>query len=214
MEADFWHNMWNNNKIGFHLSDTNKYLVNNYKALQLQKNDRIFLPLCGKTHDIKWLLDLGHKIVGVELSEVAIKDLFDSLDIHPTISVHDRFIHYHAKNIDIYVGDFFNLTKELLGNIDAVYDRAAIVALPELMRKEYAKHLKEITNNQKQIVITLIYDQSKKNGPPFCVDDKNLFFLYEDSYVIKQLECGKDVGFLPLEVSEKVWLLSPKNRMI
>jgi thiopurine S-methyltransferase len=208
MQADFWHNMWNNNKIGFHLNDTNQYLINNFKALNLKKNDRIFLPLCGKTHDIKWLLDLGYRIVGVELSEVAIKDLFDSLDIHPTISVHDKFIHYHAKNIDIYVGDFFNLTKKLIGEIEAVYDRAAIVALPDTMRKEYTKHLRHITRNIQQLVITLIYDQSLKNGPPFSVDDNNFKSFYEEFYKIKLLEEGVDEGFKPLDVIERVWHLS------
>ena len=210
MEANFWHSMWENNKLGFHLNDTNQFLINNFDRLNLQKSQRVFVPLCGKTHDIAWLLSKGFQVVGAELSEIAIKDLFNSLGVNPNITEVGKFKLYSATNIDIFVGDIFNLDKNILGNVDAVYDRAAIVALPPQMREGYTKLLMEVTNCIKQLIITLMYEQSKKNGPPFSVDDENLFLNYKNNYSIELLEQSFDKDFAPLEVQEKVWLLTKK----
>jgi thiopurine S-methyltransferase len=207
MEADFWHNMWENNKLGFHLNDTNKFLINNFDKLNLEENKRIFVPLCGKSHDIAWLLSQGHDVVGAELSEIAIQDLFHSLGVKPNITNVGKLKLYSAQNIDIFVGDIFDLDKNALGNVDAIYDRAAIVALPPQMREKYTKLLMQITNLAKQLVITLEYEPSKKNGPPFSVDDNNFKSFYEDFYKIKLLDEGIDEGFKPLEVIERVWHL-------
>lgn len=208
MEADFWHNMWNTNRIGFHLHHANELLIQNFPKLKLEQGSRIFLPLCGKTLDIKWLLENGFRVVGVELSELAIQDLFSSLNIEPKIEYKESFIHYSALNIDIYVGDIFNLTQEALGIVDAIYDRAAIVALPEDLRVKYTKQLLFLTNHKKQLLITLDYDQSLKKGPPFCVSPDDIMKYYNDEYNhIELLKIQNDNGFGDFVVKERVWLL-------
>jgi thiopurine S-methyltransferase len=208
MEADFWHNMWETNKIGFHLPDTNTLLINNFSKLELTQCSRVFIPLCGKTHDIKWLLDKGYKVVGVELSQIAINDLFNSLDIRPTIENKGTIIHYSATNIDIYVGDIFELDKEILGEVDAIYDRAAIVALPSNLREKYTKHLCELTNNKKQLLITLDYNQSLRNGPPFSVPQSDIEKYYKDIYDLQIVEVQNEDGFKGVEIKERVWILT------
>ena len=79
MEADFWHNLWETNNTGWHLGDTNPFLLEFFSQLELKEESRIFIPLCGKTIDIKWLLSQGYSVVGAELNENAIKELFNSL---------------------------------------------------------------------------------------------------------------------------------------
>lgn len=88
MEHDFWHNRWQNQQIGFHLPEANPLLVAHFSALNLtpptpqksntltSKSPRVFLPLCGKTLDIAWLLAQGYRVVGAELSQIAIDALF------------------------------------------------------------------------------------------------------------------------------------------
>ncbi|MGZ8252407.1 MAG: thiopurine S-methyltransferase, partial [Methylophilaceae bacterium] len=71
MEASFWHNKWQRGEIAFHQSDANPLLVAHFEALNLPKGSRVFLPLCGKTLDIAWLLAGGYRVVGAELSEIA-----------------------------------------------------------------------------------------------------------------------------------------------
>jgi thiopurine S-methyltransferase len=208
MEADFWHNMWETNKIGFHLPDTNALLINNFSLLNIKKGSKIFIPLCGKTLDIQWLLSKGYKIVGIELSQIAINDLFNSLDIRPTIENKGTMIHYSASNIDIYVGDIFELDKEILGDVDAVYDRAAIVALPTELREKYTKHLSFLTNNKKQLLITLDYNQALKKGPPFSVTPNMVEKYYSDIYNIELVYTQQEENFKNIEIQERVWLLT------
>ena len=153
MEASFWHQKWESNQIGFHESDANPLLVRNFDRLNLEVGARVYLPLCGKTLDIAWLLDKGYQVVGAELSEIAIQQLFEELDAEPEVSELGALKHYHAEGIDMFVGDIFDVTAEILGPVDAIYDRAALVALPPETRVKYSKHLQATTNKAKQLVI-------------------------------------------------------------
>lgn len=134
MDADFWHDKWDNNQIGFHQADGNPLLVKHFPALALQTGARVFVPLCGKTRDIAWLLAQGCRVVGAELSERAVQQLFAEMDVVPDVTEVGRLTRYTAEGIDVFVGDIFDLDKAVLGPIDAVFDRAALVALPQDMR--------------------------------------------------------------------------------
>jgi len=184
MDADFWHKRWRDNQIGFHMSEANPLLVKYFNKLQLAKGSRIFIPLCGKTLDIAWLLSLGYRIAGAELSEAAIKQLFTELDIEPAITLSNNTIHYSAENLDIYVGDIFELSAEKIGSIDAIYDRAAIIALPQPMRIKYTSHLRNITQTAIQLIITYEYDQSLMSGPPFSISEAEINEHYQNYYEI------------------------------
>ena len=98
-------------------------------------------------------------MLSAELSEVAIQQLFEELDIEPAVTDLGDMKCYSADRIDIFVGDIFKLTQALLGPVDAVFDRAALVALPAEMRAAYAPHIVEITGNAPQLLITFEYDQ-------------------------------------------------------
>ncbi len=209
MEASFWHERWNANEIGFHQNKPNALLEKHFEGLRLLQGDRIFLPLCGKTLDIGWLLSKGYRIAGAELSETAIIQLFEELKVTPAISKVGALTRYSARNIDIFVGDIFKLSTKLLGAVDAVYDRAALVALPEKMRKDYAQHVVEITRNASQLLLTFEYDQSQMAGPPFSVVGETVRKLYGDSHRITLLEKSDVAGGLKGRVvaEEAAWYL-------
>ena len=134
MEASFWHDKWAKGEIGFHEGQPNAHLVAHFDTLGLAAGSRIFLPLCGKSGDLGWLLERGHQVVGIELSEVAIRQLFDDLGLEPAITEAGALKHFAVEDMDIFVGDLFALTPEQLGPVDAIYDRAAMVALPPQTR--------------------------------------------------------------------------------
>ena len=69
MDTDFWLQRWQENNIAFHRSEANPLLVTHFKALGLAKGSRVFVPLCGKTKDIAWLLSQGYSVEGAELSQ-------------------------------------------------------------------------------------------------------------------------------------------------
>ena len=126
MDVNFWHQRWERNETAFHQREANPLLVKYFDVLSLSKGSRVFLPLCGKTLDIHWLLSNGYRVAGSELSDLAVKQLFLELAIEPKITAVDDIRRHSADNIDI-----FDLSRSVLGRMDAIYDRAALVALPE-----------------------------------------------------------------------------------
>jgi len=212
MEHDFWHDRWQNDQIGFHEKDGNKLLLRHFDAIELPRGSRYFLPLCGKTGDIAQLLIKGYRVVGVELVEKAIVQLFDELGVAPEIAEAGPFKHYSAPDIDIFVGDFFALTADILGPVDAVYDRAALVAFPPDMRARYTARLAEITKHARQMLITFEYDQSDMDGPPFNVHEDEVRAHYAAAYEIELVRRKGIPQGLKGEVAanETVWLLRGK----
>ncbi len=188
MEAGFWHQKWEKGDIGFHAQEVNPSLQEHFGKLQMAAGARVFLPLCGKTRDIGWLLDEGFRVSGAELSELAIKELFNDLGLVPEITGAEKHLCYQAGNVRIFVGDIFDVSAKQLGPIDAIYDRAALVALPMEMRARYAAHLIDITDAAQQLLITYEYDQQLMNGPPFCVRAEEVKRLYSVTYDVRALE--------------------------
>lgn len=209
----FWNEKWKNNEIAFHEGDANPALVKYFKEFSLAKGSRVFLPLCGKTLDIAWLLSNGYQVAGAELSEIAIEQLFMELGLKPEISELTQVKLYRAKQIDIFGGNIFHLTDKLLGSVDVIYDRAALVALPAAMRNRYTAHLTQITGKSPQLLISYEYDQSIMEGPPFSVIDEEIILQYGDNYDIHLLAStdlsGGMKGKCPAK--ENIWLLQRKN---
>lgn len=209
MDTDFWLQRWHNNEIGFHQSDANALLAAHFEELRLERGARVFVPLCGKTLDIAWLLSRGYRVTGVELSELAIQQLFEELRVKPRVSEAGKLKRYNAVDLDVFAGDFFDLSADAQGPVDAIYDRAALVALPGNMRKRYARHLMAITGKAPQFLLTFEYDQSGMDGPPFSVSGTEVRRLYEDSYNVTLIESKDIPGGLKGKVAatEDAWLL-------
>ncbi|MCH8621376.1 thiopurine S-methyltransferase [Undibacterium sp. TS12] len=210
MDASFWHRKWAANEIGFHESTVNPLLLKYIEALTLAQGSRIFLPLCGKSLDIHWLLSQGYRVAGAELSEIAIEQLFAELNLTPDISTVGELRHYSAKNLDIFVGDIFDLTGEALGQIDAIYDRAALVALPQETRLRYSAHLAAISDLAQQLLICFEYDQSLQDGPPFSISDEEVRQHYGKLYALTLLARIDVPGGLKgkCPAHENIWVLS------
>ena len=212
MEPSFWHQRWQNNEIAFHESKPNPLLLKHFHEVGVGKGRRVFLPLCGKTLDLGWLLSNGYRVAGAELSQIAIEQLFMHLGLQPEISEVGGVQQWSAKNIDIFAGDLFALTRKTLGPVDAVYDRAALVALPEQMRGRYTTHLREITATAPQLLIAYEYDQRAMNGPPFSVSKEEVSRHYGDTYDLKLLANADVAGGLKgkCPATEHVWRLIPR----
>lgn len=210
MEKEFWDDRWKTNEIAFHLEDVNPILLDHFEKLSLKSGRRVFIPLCGKTKDINWLLKNNYKVVGIELNEIAVEELFLQLKIKPNITKVNNLTLCSFNNLEIYLGNFFDLSENILGYIDAIYDRAALVALPFSMRENYSKHIVKITNNAPQLLITYNYDQSLLDGPPFAVLTDEIKKLYKDNYKISKIDEIEIPGGLKkkCKASEEVWLLS------
>lgn len=213
MEPQFWHDRWGQNEIGFHEPAPNPLLVRYFDTLGVPAGGRIFLPLCGKTLDIPWLLDQGYRVAGVELSPIAIDALFNGLGASPDVSQSGAFTRHSLRGLYIFCGDFFALTGDILGPVDAVYDRAALVALPEDMRVRYSAHLTEIAPAAPRLLIVFDYDQASLPGPPFSIADTEVARHYHALYHAKLLAAVDVAGGLKKKcpATEKVWHLTPRT---
>ena len=196
MDAEFWRQKWRDGQLGWHQSKPHPMLVRHLTALGVAPGARVFVPLCGKSLDLGWLLGAGYRVAGVELVEGAVRQLFEGLGVKPEVAQAGRLKRYSADGIDVFVGDLFDLDAKALGPVDAVFDRAALVALPAETRRRYAAHLAEITSRAPQLLITFDYDQSVMDGPPFSVSEEEVRALYGSAFSVEPLESAEVPGGL------------------
>jgi len=193
MDPDFWHERWQNRQIGFHQDDINPYLVRYWPELKLETAGRVLVPLCGKSRDLIWLLDQGHSVVGIEVSPIAVEAFFAENDMTATVTREAHFSRWTFDNLELLCGDFFALDRPDIGEIAAVYDRAALIALPPDMRPRYASQLTDLAGDSTPgLLVTLEYDQAEMDGPPFSVTDTEVAQLFGNRYAIESL-CSTDV---------------------
>jgi thiopurine S-methyltransferase len=186
MNAAFWHERWAQNQTGFHQDAVNPYLGRWLPALALAPDEPIFVPLCGKSHDMYWLRQQGHPVVGVELSPIATEAFFREHSLSPTRARRGTFEACEAEGIRVLCGDFFGLTRADLGPVRVVYDRAALIALPSDLRARYVRHLASLLEpDARMLLITLAYPQAQMDGPPFSVPDAEIRALYSDRYTVE-----------------------------
>lgn len=189
MEPKFWQERWARNQIGFHLPEVNPYLQRHWPQLALAQGAQVLVPLCGKSLDLMWLASHGLRVLGVELSEQAVKAFFSEQNLVPRITRRGVFSVYQADLIEVWCGDFFALDAEAVADCAALYDRAALIALPPLMRAQYAEHLHQLLRPGCQgLLITLDYDQTQKAGPPFAVTDDEVKVLFGSHWTLRVLE--------------------------
>ncbi|MCU7248640.1 thiopurine S-methyltransferase [Pseudomonas koreensis] len=189
MQPDFWYKKWESNQIGFHQPQVNPYLRRHWPDLSVAEQARVLVPLCGKSLDLLWLAGRGHQVLGVELSEKAVEDFFSEQQLPVQVSEKGAFKRYRAGSIELWCGDFFALTADDVADCAALYDRAALIALPAPMRERYAAHLQAILPTGLQgLLITLDYDQTQMSGPPFAVDDAEVQRLLCGAWQVQMLE--------------------------
>ena len=189
MEPKFWQERWARNQLGFHLPEVNPYLERHWPSLALAEGAKVLVPLCGKSLDLMWLATQGHRVLGVELSEQAVEAFFSEQSLTPRITQRSVFTVYQADLIEVWCGDFFELSREDVAGCAALYDRAALIALPPLMRERYAAHLQAIAPQvQSGLLISLDYEQALKAGPPFAVSDEEVRRLLAGRWRLSVLE--------------------------
>ncbi len=208
MEARFWHNKWQRGEIGFNQDRPHIALKKYWPDLGLTENSEVFVPLCGKSVDMIALQKQSHKIIGVEICLPAINDFFAENNIQFTKHKNSEFDIYESGDYKIYHGDFFKLKANHLRNIKAVYDRAALIALPKDMQKDYAEHLRQILPKGTVILlVTLEYDQSKISGPPFSTPQKQVEKLFASYCKIETIIKMPPEDFRGIKAIETIYKL-------
>jgi len=188
MEPDFWLDKWASDQIGFHEAAPHPLLVAHWQALGLVPGARVFVPLCGKSLDLCWLAKAGHEVVGVELAGVAVGDFFAERGLRAQCDERGALIRHHAPPYSLYHGDFFALDGAELGPVDAIYDRAALIALTPAQRRAYAAHLAGLAGpGTRMLLITVAYDERAIRPPPFVVPAEEIGTLFGADWQVETL---------------------------
>ncbi|CAD5110050.1 thiopurine S-methyltransferase [Zestomonas carbonaria] len=194
MEQDFWQERWAQGQIGFHLKQVNPYLQRHWSSLGLARDSRVLVPLCGKSLDLAWLAAQGHAVLGVELAEQAVRDFFAEQGLVADVEVRGGLRIHRAGRLELWCGDFFALTPADVADCTALYDRAALIALPPAMRERYVAHLAVILpGGCEGLLVTLEYAQERMEGPPFSVPEDEVQDLLAADW---QIECLERVDVL------------------
>lgn len=189
MESAFWLERWQRNEIGFHQESVNTYLQAFWSRLGVLPGSTVFVPLCGKSRDMLWLAAQGYRVLGVEISPIAVEAFFTENGLVPERSVTGAFAQWRRDELTLLCGDFFALTPDLLQGVAAVYDRASLIALPPPLRERYAQHLASLlAPGTKLLLITLEYPQHQMQGPPFCVLEDEVRALYEGAFEVTSVQ--------------------------
>lgn len=200
MDPDFWQQRWREDRIGFHQDRPMPLLLEYWREAAPASGSRVFVPLAGKSLDIAWLAAQGYRVLGVELSPLAVEQFFAEQGATPQVHESRYGRHYRAGDIELICGDAFALDAEALADCAAVYDRAALIALPPLLRRRYVTELYSLLPiGCHALLITLEYAQHEKNGPPFSVPEAEVRELYERDWDVQTLErrdiLGREPGF-------------------
>lgn len=180
MDAEFWHTRWQRGEIGFHKASINPLLQRWWPRLQLGGEEPVWVPLCGKSLDLLWLREQGHSVRGVELARAALEDFSAEHQLALQWRSSGEFEIAEGAGFELFCGDFFALQAEQLNGIKAVYDRAALIALPQQMRARYVAHQRALLPaGWRMLLVTLDYPQEQRPGPPFSVPDAEVRRLYE-----------------------------------
>lgn len=206
MEPEFWLQRWRERRTGFHRDRVMPLLVQHWDALALPPGSRVFVPLAGKSLDMLWLAARGYRVLGVELSSLAVQQFFADNELRPEVHESHYGRHHVAGAIELICGDAFALDAAALADCAGVYDRAAVIALPEDMRRRYAEELyARLPTDCRGLMITLEYPQPEKAGPPFSVDEREVRRAFGARWHVDLLErrdiLASEPGFMAERVS-------------
>lgn len=189
MDAEFWLQRWQEGQIGFHRDDVMPLLEQHWPSLDMPAGSRVLVPLCGKSLDMHWLAARGHRVVGVELSPLAVTQFFAEAGLTPRRHRSRLGEHFIAGPVEIILGDAFALDAQALADVEGVYDRAALIALPPALRQRYLDTTyAALPGGCRGLLITLEYPQTQKAGPPFSVGQDEVETLFNVSWAAPMLE--------------------------
>lgn len=188
---NIWLEVWETGNTVFHQKKVNPYLAKYFLTeFNLKKGDRVLVPLCGKTQDMLWLSEQGFKVTGIELSPIACRDFFVENNLSFEVTKENKLTRYGNAEIEIFCGDIFDFNPDNF-QCAAIYDRAALVALPSETRSAYADHL-AILSRPGTVMLLLVSEFGEKTeSPPYTVTQVEMDNIFGKNFSVIQLR--KDI---------------------
>lgn len=194
METEYWLKRWREGRTGWHHEEVMPLLVQHWSALNVRPSARVLVPLCGKSLDMLWLSQQGMRVLGIDVSPIAIESFLAENQLHARTRSTAEGTHYEVTNapggdIEIINGDVFEADSEAVAQCAAFYDRAALIAMPAPMRDRLANDVYlQLPADSSGLLITLDYPEHEMQGPPFSVDDAEVHRLFDRQWNVERLE--------------------------
>lgn len=201
MDAEFWRERWEKGETGWHEGHPNPYLVRYWKEIAPPSGGTVLVPLCGSSVDLLWLRERDAHAVGVELSGIAVREFAEASGLTLTAEQRGKLNRHATRSLEIWEGDIFDLTPGQLPEIDVVFDRAALMALPSRMRDPYARQLQHLAPAaQEMLIVATSSPDASDDRPPFSVDTDEIRAHFGVAYRVETLESNDILsGFPALE---------------
>jgi thiopurine S-methyltransferase len=205
VNEDFWINKWQKGEIGFHQA---KYHPAVEKFAARFSPGTVLVPLCGKTLDMLYFSSIGHSVIGVELSPIACRDFFVENGIKFTEKSVKDFVVFESEHITLWCGDFFKLPQDVWNTVTGIYDRAALVALPEDIRQKYAAEITKRSGTVEVLLVSFEYPQGSIQGPPFSVPEVEIKKIYQ-GFALQQIHSEQEEVRSTVVTESVYWLHKP-----
>lgn len=193
MSKNTWEDCWSVGKTFFHRSAYHPMLVEHIeKLINGRSNLVIFIPLCGKSLDIKYLYDLGHTVVGVEGAKSPIEEFFGEHNLEFTKSdcpsVNGSVYKNGDNRIRIYHGDMFDFNGKDEVKFSGVWDRGSFGAINKTDRPKYVELLTSmVTEDCQYLLNTYDYNPEQFSGPPHCFTDEEMLGYWGHKWNITRI---------------------------
>lgn len=194
MDNEYWLQRWREGRTGWHHDDVMPLLAQHWPSLNVPRDTRVLVPLCGKSVDMLWLSQQGLRVLGADVSPIAIESFLAENHLHARTRSTAEGTHYEVTNapggdIEIVNGDVFALPPALIAQCRAFYDRAALIAMPAPTRARFARDIyTHLPVGSRGLLITLDYPEGQMQGPPFSVDEAEILRLFDAQWKMERLE--------------------------
>lgn len=173
--SDSWHNSWAVGRTGWHQATVNKHLIQHMNSLTDSRPKlNILVPLCGKSIDMKYLYDLGHTVIGVELVENPVREFFleNNLEFSKINLPRINGIAYVSSDgrLQIFCCNFYDFDRDCAGQMDAIWDRCSFSAVEVKDRRKYCDVMRSLMiPGCRYVVDVLDYDSNYRDIPPYAM---------------------------------------------
>jgi thiopurine S-methyltransferase len=140
------------------------------------------------------LAEQGHHVVGLEASETAILQFFESRGLGKEVKqlegIENGKLYTSCDGrLLIYQCDIFAISKDILGSFDCVWDKGSLVAIPPNTRQRYAEILTSILANDGRIILETVQhaETGSFHGPPYSIEEQDITDLFSVSFEWKIL---------------------------
>ena len=194
---DYWQDLWSRPEPRRFEQRSPHVLLQRFIAEPSHRGgldlEGVFMPFCGQSVDVDYLLDQGLTVVGNDLCQRPLVEILDRLErgCEGTQAASRDLVRFQSSGLTLIQGDFFHLVPADIASCNLCYDRAGSVVLPPDVRRAFASHLAALQEpGDRYLVLSNEYDEADvppgSNFPlPFALPD--LRSLYAAHYEIEAL---------------------------